>query len=165
MTRKTEPGHDGVTRRDFLECVGVATGCALITPLLQACEVAEIVIKEGGEFPFDIKDLAGLEKVGGMVPMKAGDHKLLLIRVDDSTVVALSQTCPHMNLSLSPDNGGKWDGKKLVCPWHKSEFGADGKYLGGVTVAPKDVPDLPSYEVVFDAKAGTGVIKVGGGPA
>ncbi len=161
MARKTDQGHDAVTRRGFLECVGAATGCALVVPLLQACEVAEIIVKEGGEFPFSVTDLPELQTVGGMALHTAGDHKLLLIRVDDSTVAAFSQTCPHLNLTLSPKSGAKWDGKKLTCPWHQSQFGVDGKYLGGVTVAPKDVPDLPKYEVVFDAKAGTGVINVG----
>lgn len=151
-----------LSRRRFLHRLSQATGCALTLPLLQACEVAELTPVEGGTYAFDLIALPDLAKVGGFAAIAAGSTRALLIRLDQATVLAFDHLCPHFGLPMEPGKS-TWDGKKLTCQHHASEFGADGAYLGGAFVPWSGKErGLTVYDVVFDASSGKGTVTVGG---
>lgn len=74
-------------------------------------------------------------KPGQMRAVHAGRRRLALIRLDDGSYTAISDTCPHEGASLSNGKIEKmWVSDKVrcyetsenrmvaVCPWHNFEF-------------------------------------------
>lgn len=154
MTRSTP------TRRDFLCSLGVAGCAAALAPVMQGCEFAEVhsgPISAGTlEFDVGVAPYTALAKPGGeAVPPDVGGRKLLLIRTNATTIVALSRTCPHQGFDLSPDEAGVWDqtNQWLVCQAHGSVFGADGKVRQGPSTT-----GLASFPVTFDPATGKGTV-------
>ncbi|MCO4763057.1 MAG: Rieske (2Fe-2S) protein [Myxococcales bacterium] len=153
-----------VSRRRFLR--NVAGGCAAVG--LVGCEVSEIRTSGGSanELAFDLSEsqFAALKDTGAMVAANAGKTKLLLIRSNETTMVALNRVCPHLLCEMTPGGIGEWHDKEqnLECLCHNSKFGADGKYVANSVKGGGNVDDLESYPVSFDAAAGTGVVDLGG---
>lgn len=153
------------SRRAFLAGL---SGCA-VAGVLAGCEVAEVSSGSTGdakELSFKTSDnqYAALSAAGGMAAANAGTKKLLLIRTDDSTVVALDRVCTHAFCEMNPGGIGNWDAAKSVlrCGCHGSEFRPDGTYVDGSVGGGGSVADLGAYPVTFDASAGTGTVTLGG---
>lgn len=158
-------GGCATDRREALAKLIGAAGVAILASALPACTVAELKDQgsaPAGGVPFDLADaeFAALAEAGGMVPVDAGNLKILLVRVDDTRVVALERLCPHELCDMSPaalGGVGSWDAGSmaLVCNCHVSIFDAEGKLVAGPS--PRD---LVSYGVTFDPASGTGQIEV-----
>lgn len=71
---------------------------------------------------------------GQIKPYRVGGRRLAVMRLDDDSLRAMSDTCPHEGASLSQgklermwdadDTGGYRcnDAHVVVCPWHNFEF-------------------------------------------
>lgn len=60
--------------------------------------------------------------VGGMHPVAAEGHKLVVVRPDASSVRVLDNRCPHEGYPLSQ---GQLEGGMLTCCWHNWKFRVD----------------------------------------
>jgi len=80
-------------------------------------------------------------RVGGMKMVRAGDHRLVLVRTE-SGIHALDNACPHQGYGLAT---GELKGELLTCQWHNWKFCvADGTAIIGeesVACHPVDVVD------------------------
>lgn len=134
---------------------------------LPGCTISEL--KDAGGPPpaeginFNVADAtyAALAEPGGMVPVDAGPLAILLIRADDTRVVALERICPHEMCDMTPfaqGGVGSWDAGTMTlwCNCHASIFDTEGKQVSGPS--PRD---LVAYPVTFDAETGEGVLEVG----
>ena len=101
---------------------------------------------------------SGLADVNGTAVVDAAGRKLILIRTDASTVVALNRICTHQGADMDPTKSGSWDGERLRCRLHDSYFSSSGEALSGPATTA-----LASYPVSFDSTAGTGTVTIGAG--
>lgn len=144
-----------LNRREALGHLARCAGCALAVPALGGCTISRVFGGAGGDVAFDVSDatFAPLAEVGGAVPVDTGARKLMLIRVSEDEVVALDRICTHAVCDMAPGVDGTWDGEKLTCLCHFSEFSATGEVLKGPATR-----DLQRFTVEFDALAGTGTV-------
>ena len=83
-------------------------------------------------------------KNGEMKEVEAGDHKLLLSRIDDKYYIVDA----HCNHYGAPLKDGVLSGERVVCPWHHAVFNAKtGKALDGPAI-----DDIPALEVQIKEK-------------
>ncbi|MCA9543105.1 MAG: Rieske 2Fe-2S domain-containing protein [Myxococcales bacterium] len=138
-------------------------GCAVALATTTGCTIAEVFgVEGGGQLAFDLAEprFAALANVGGTVAVDVAGRPILLIRAGAQRLVALNRLCTHVQCDMNPDGGqGAWDGEKLTCTCHDSQFDADGKVLKGPATR-----DLTVYDVQFDAGTGQGTVTVGGAP-
>ncbi len=162
MNRTTPTAAEALSRRRFLSKLGHGAGCLFTARVLNGCVVAEVTPLQAGIYPFTVAELAELGKVGGIAGLDTGQRIILLIRKDDSTVIAFDNTCPHAGLPMEP-GPSTWDGKKLTCQYHDSTFTETGAYAGGALI-PWAGPErgLTVYPVQFDAASGSGTVTVEG---
>jgi len=148
-----------IDRRKFLKVVG-AGSCALVLGPT-GCTIAEVFTDGDGVLAFDLTDpiFSGLNDVDGTAVVDSAGRKLILIRTDASTIVALNRICTHLNRDMDPAKSGNWDGERLHCRAHNSYFSSSGEKLEGPATS-----DLASYPVTFDAAAGTGTVTITGAP-
>jgi nitrite reductase/ring-hydroxylating ferredoxin subunit len=150
----------GLSRRAVL-CGVAGGGCALALLQLTGCTVAEVYCEDddAANFDFDLTDerFSALSDVGGMVAVDNGCLKLVLIRRNDETVIALDRICPHTFCEMSPAASGAWHSseEELECTCHGSRFGADGALINGPAQSGVD-----SFPVSFDKEAGAGSVDV-----
>ena len=137
---------DHINRRNFVRLCG--TGCALVA---SGC-IAEVY---GGNGDFSLADdeFESLREVGGTAPINVEDRAVLLIRVGDDEVVALSRICTHQQCDLSPAIAGQFDvdSGQLRCLCHDARYNTSGKVVGGPAPAP-----LERFTVDFDPVEGRG---------
>lgn len=148
-------------RRAFLAAVGRAASCALVVPVVQACEVSRVRgdTSIAAEIDLDLStaEYAPLADVGGMVGVDSGAAKLLLIRDAADSLVCFDRFCPHSSLDMTghPAVDAAWDpsARQLTCPWHFSKFDAVGERVAGPTPT-----GINRYRIDFDATANTATI-------
>ncbi len=116
------------------QTVIVALACVKGDPLPAAA---------GGTVTFALADHPALAELGGstLAHVPAASDCLILLRVDETTVAALSSVCTHQGC----DVGYSSDARKLVCPCHGSEYGLDGAVLKDPAPRP-----LRRYPTSFD---------------
>lgn len=90
-----------------------------------------------------IADYPQLAAANGSVALTTSRGHLIVVRVDTTMVIAVSNVCTHAGCSViwrsSTDT--------LYCPCHGSEFGEDGAVLRGPAGRP-----LPSYPATVDGE-------------
>jgi len=137
------------TRRDFLKssagtigAVGVASvcsGCAWFNRKDVQVEAREDALSVRLEYAAH----PALREPNGFVRLKAkgGDLRLIVVKVPDGPVVALSMVCTHWSCDVN------WSAEQRVfdCPCHGSRFDTVGKVLEG----PADEP-LAVFPVLED---------------
>jgi nitrite reductase/ring-hydroxylating ferredoxin subunit len=160
----------GPSRRALLVA---ALRASLVCPVLAACEYIEIEDGAGGPgsgegpFVFNTNDprFAALGTVGGHACLAFGPLELLVVRANETEVIALERLCPHQNLPLGACGDApqavQWDpaSEVIVCPHHASIFARDGALIAGPS--PRGLTVFP---VAFDPDTGTGEIDFGGAP-
>ena len=149
--------RDAFDRRTLLKLMG--GGCALAAS--SGCTIAEVFgVTADGVVPFNLSEpeFAPLAMVGGTVSMDAGGRAVILIRVSDTKISALNRICTHEACDMKPGVLGKWDGSKLICLCHNSQFNAEGTVLRGPANRP-----LANYPVTFNPATGEGTITFGKG--
>ena len=144
-------------RRKFLGLFGCG-GCAVAMGQT-GCTIAEVFDQGSGSLTFNVAEqqFATLATVGGVTKADVAGRPLLLIRVNEASVVALNRLCTHVQCDMDPNKDGRWDGEKLICVCHDSHFDATGKVLRGPATR-----DLTTYPTTFDPISGVGEVVVGG---
>lgn len=148
-----------LTRRCFLQEVGLAGACAALMPLLAGCEVAEVLddpLPE--EIAFNTNDAPydTLKATGDLVALE--DLRVVLVRDGAGDILAFGRYCPHQNQDLadvSDSRSGQWSEEKreLTCRWHYSVFSETGEKVSGITPS-----GIPRYRVEYDAATGVGKV-------
>lgn len=170
MKRTQAPEPSGLSRRALLR--DAPSTVLSLGLLLQGCEFIEL--KESGErpptegTPFSLSDpdYAALSQVGGTACAALGAIPLVLVRANETSVLAFERNCPHFGLSMGPCEGNPqaavWDEERntLTCLWHVSVFSETGSRLEGP--APRGLQQFP---VRFDPEVGEGVILLREDPA
>jgi cytochrome b6-f complex iron-sulfur subunit len=131
------------TRRTFnLVLCGAAVELAACgSSLRTVTPAANQVSLSYAEFP-------ALASAGGSaVVAVSGSFPLAVVRVDDTSAVALSATCTHQGCTLEYAAGRE----QLHCPCHGADFDLGGAVINGPTIIP-----LP----VYAASAGPDAILV-----
>ena len=108
---------------------------------------------------FDLTDPVynGLNDVGGTSYIDVGDHKIILIRINDDEILALNRICTHSSCDMRIGVSGQWDqlAQQLTCLCHNSIFDRDGQVISGPANSPLEV-----YDVTFDQNNNSGSITV-----
>jgi Rieske Fe-S protein len=131
-------GCGGCSRRELLQGLGVAAigalavtagcsqqGTSLSTATSSSCGSGECI---------DLTNAANRELTtagGAMLVDMAGDT-IMVVRVSDAQVIALSAICTHAGCAMDYAAGQK----VLDCPCHGSQFATDGSVLRGPAVRP-----------------------------
>jgi len=132
------PGCGGCSRRELLQGLGVAAvgalvvvagcgqqGSTLSTATSASCGTGECI---------DLTDAANqpLTTAGGAMLIDMAGDTIMVVRISDSQVVALSAICTHAGCSMDYTAGQK----VLDCPCHGSQFATDGSVLRGPAARP-----------------------------
>jgi cytochrome b6-f complex iron-sulfur subunit len=132
------PACGGCSRRELLQGLGVAAvgalvvaagcgqqGSTLSTATSASCGTGECI---------DLTDAANqpLTTAGGAMLVDMAGDTIMVVRVSDTQVVALSAICTHAGCSMDYTAGQK----VLDCPCHGSQFATDGSVLRGPAVRP-----------------------------
>lgn len=146
-----------ITRRRFLKQTAATAAVAAALP---ACEFAESYV-EGEVLTFNLDDaqFAALQTVGQTVSypdkeLVADGFNVILVRLDEETIIALDRVCPHQGWNMDPDyesplpNGWDQENKVLQCGLHASQFSPSGELVFG------PASDIKSYPVTFDPASG-----------
>jgi len=97
-------------------------------------------------------DNAPLLQVDGARIITAAGKRLLVIRLDASTFIALSALCTHAGCTVNYAPARS----DIVCPCHGSTFALDGAVTHGPAVKP-----LAAFETTFDSAANRVTIVLG----
>lgn len=127
----------GCSRRDVLQGLGVAAVGALV--VAAGCEGEASLptatsSRCGAGRCLDLGDAANQEltAAGGAMLVDASDDTIMVIRISDTQVVALSAICTHAGCAMDYDASQH----RLDCPCHDSQFSTDGKVLRGPAIRP-----------------------------
>jgi cytochrome b6-f complex iron-sulfur subunit len=128
----------GCSRRELLQGLGVAAigslvvaagcgqqGSSLSTATSSSCGAGECI-------DLTIADNKPLTAAGGAMLVDMAGDTIMVVRVSDAQVVALSAICTHAGCSMDYAAGQK----VLDCPCHGSQFATDGSVLRGPAVRP-----------------------------
>ncbi len=58
-----------------------------------------------------------IPKTGDYTTYKIGDQSILLVRVDEDSIKAYYNFCPHRGTTLG-EGCGHYEGGKIICPFH-----------------------------------------------
>jgi cytochrome b6-f complex iron-sulfur subunit len=132
------PGCGGCSRRELLRGLGVAAvgalvvgagcgqqGSSLSTATSASCGTGECI---------DLTDAANqpLTTAGGAMLVDMTGDTIMVVRVSDTQVIALSAICTHAGCTMDYTAGQK----VLDCPCHGSQFATDGSVLRGPATRP-----------------------------
>ena len=132
------PGCGGCSRRELLQGLGVAAvgalvvaagcsqqGSSLPTATSSSCGAGECI-------DLSIADNKPLTATGGAMLVDMAGDTIMVVRVSDTQVVALSAICTHAGCSMDYVAGQK----VIDCACHGSQFATDGSVLRGPAVRP-----------------------------
>jgi thiosulfate dehydrogenase [quinone] large subunit len=132
-----------VARREFLGQCGLmvllAGGAAT---LLQACDTSEVNAPTGsgsveiGVGSLDADGKALISDENGPDAMK-----ILVIRKDATTYLAMTTKCTHQGCQVNPPQNGS-----ITCPCHGSRYTLEGAVINGPAPSP-----LHRYATTYDA--------------
>lgn len=129
----TASGCGGCSRRELLHGLGVAAvgalavaagcsqpGSSLSTATSSSCGSGECI---------DLTNAANkdLTTAGGAMLIDMASDTVMVIRVSDTEVVALSAICTHAGCSMDFNASQQ----QLDCPCHGSQFSTDGQVVRG----------------------------------
>ncbi len=125
-------GCGGCSRRSVLQGLGVAAVGALI---LEACQQPGSSLATanstscGTGHCIDLGDTANKElaTAGGAMLVDSSNDTIMVVRVSDTQVIALSAICTHAGCSMDYVAAQQL----LDCACHGSQFSTDGKVLRG----------------------------------
>src|SRR4051812_11674587 len=132
------PGCGGCSRRELLHRLGVAAVGALVVAAGcsdpgSSMSIATTSSCGTGEC-IDLHDAANqpLTRVGGAMLVDMAGDTVMVVRMSDTEVVAVSAICTHAGCSMDYSTGQKL----LDCPCHGSQFATDGSVLRGPATRP-----------------------------
>jgi cytochrome b6-f complex iron-sulfur subunit len=134
MTKKTSP-CSGCSRRALLQGLGVTAIGTLLIGTAAGCQssapptATSTTCSDSGGICVSLSDPANapLAKAGGAMIVDGANDSILVIRMSDTEVVAVSAVCTHEGCICDFDQAAK----VVSCPCHGSQFGQDGHVLRG----------------------------------
>ena len=120
-------------RRNFITTIVAALGALITGTFSRYAQAKKLGIK--------LDAVAAIRKPGGSVILKLAGKQIMLIRVSDKDITAISPVCTHQDCFV----GYNAARKRLDCKCHGSSFDLGGKVLSGP--APKP---LPLYKAQLD---------------
>jgi cytochrome b6-f complex iron-sulfur subunit len=137
----------GLDRRTFLSRALYSAAAVA----LAACGVSDASTAPfTGSASLNISSYPSLATVGGVALATANGAPLALVRVSETSILALSRSCPHEGgrIDVNGSSGG------FICARHGARFTLTGQWSGG-----QRTTNMRSYGTTFDP--GTGAITVG----
>jgi Rieske Fe-S protein len=125
-----------ISRKGFFAVLGGGLALMLMKPL--RVFGAEPAKKKALAVP--LSTLPELATPGGGTIVKLKDIPVMLIRVDEKTVVAYKPVCTHDKCAVQYNATDK----NIVCPCHQAKFDLTGKPIMG----PPTIP-LESYKAII----------------
>lgn len=133
-------GDGGLDRRTFLSRAMMSA--AMLA--LAACGVSDgTTAPFSGSATVNISSYPSLATVGGVALVTLNGSLLALVRASQTSVIALSRTCPHEGATVNTSGSG------FTCPRHGARFSITGQWLGG-----QPTTNMRSYATTFDASSG-----------
>ncbi len=129
---KSDEPCDGCSRRALLRGLGLAaTGLVVLAGCQPGGAALGNVTACGPETCVDLADPANtpLATVGGSLLVQVGSDTVMLMRIDATTVLAVSAICTHNGCTIDYVAGDQ----TLRCPCHGAHFGSDGHVISGPT--------------------------------
>jgi cytochrome b6-f complex iron-sulfur subunit len=123
------------TRRDVLYTIGLAATTTAIgcTGTSGSNVPAGTGALCGSDLCFKLSDNSALATVGGMLLFTAAGKEILVQRISDTELLALSAECTHDGCNVD------FDGRdRFTCPCHGSAFELDGTVINGPAQRPLD---------------------------
>ncbi len=138
------PPQSLYTRREFavlasLSCLAVACSSASDGPTAPS---GNGVIINGNVMTVPLNQNPSLAEAGGMIIVS--QVNALVLRVSATEYRALTSVCTHEGCTVS-----RYDGTRLTCPCHGSQFAPSGAVLTGPASSA-----LKSYSTTFDQATG-----------
>ncbi len=130
------PGCGGCSRRELLQGLGVAAVGALVVAAgcsQQGSSLSTATTSScGAGACIDLTNSANQElaTAGGAMLVDMASDTIMVVRISDTKVVALSAICTHAGCSMDYNAGEKL----LDCPCHGSQFATDGTVVRGPAV-------------------------------
>ena len=135
--------------------------------LLTSCEQNEDILQHQSiTFPITIAldkpELTPLNTIGGAVyynePTLNNGNDFIIVRVNQSTMLAVSSLCTHQGCQVNLPTPDK---TTLFCPCHFAEFSSQ---TGAVTVQPKQgsATNLPVFDTEYNQIANVLVVYLPG---
>lgn len=137
-----------LSRREFARLAGLAcmaAACSTDDGGLTAPTATGVTIN-GNTMTLTVGDNPTLNQSNGMVLVP--QRSVLVVRVASGQYQALSSVCTHQGCTVST-----FDGSRLTCPCHGSQFNASGTVAKGPATSA-----LRAFPTTFDS--GTGMISV-----
>lgn len=134
-----------MSRRDFARLAGLACAAAACSgsdggPTAPDAAVISI---NGNTMTLLVAQNPALSRSNGMV--LASQRSVLVLRTGGNQFQALSSVCTHQACTVS-----EFDGSRLTCPCHGSQFSTSGAVTKGPATAA-----LRSFPTTFDSATGT----------
>jgi cytochrome b6-f complex iron-sulfur subunit len=125
------------SRRNFLETIalGAAGGLVLSACLNNGANLPSATTTACGTSTcIDLTDTANaaLAQTGGSMVLDSSGDTIIVVRVSDTQVIALSAVCTHAGCLVDYNASAQ----RLDCNCHGSEFGEDGRVLRGPASRP-----------------------------
>jgi len=148
------------TRRQFisnaLQSAGIIFCAGSLAGLIQSCESNESPSGNSLngtqiDFPLNTPGLEALSKVGGAayknVPNQNNDKDILIIRLTESSFLAVTSICSHQGCSVQPPDT---EYSNIYCPCHGAEFNPES---GKVEKQPTNgsATSLASFPVKYNS--------------
>jgi len=125
------PGCGDCSRRAVLRGLGAAAvGALMLTGCQQGSSLPTATAAScGANQCIDLGDAANKDLVttGGAMLFDIANDTIMVIRISDTQVIALSAICTHAGCSVDYSAGTQ----RLDCPCHGSQFSTDGKVVRG----------------------------------
>jgi cytochrome b6-f complex iron-sulfur subunit len=121
--------------------VRYADGVVTVQPRRGSSCGAELPPLVAGKLTLRLSEFPMLAAAGGSIVGQPEGlaHKIVVLRADDTTIVALNAKCTHAGCDVA------WQSDRFQCPCHGSSFELDGTVLEGIAPRPLD-----NYPVRFD---------------
>lgn len=136
--KRTSP-CSGCSRRAILQGIGVSAIGTLLLGSISGCQSAATPTAttstcSTGGICVSLSDPANapLAKTGGAMIVDSANDSILVMRVSDTEVAAVSAVCTHAGCIVDFDQ----QAKLVNCPCHGSQFGEDGHVIRGPARTP-----------------------------
>lgn len=120
-------------RREMLYTIGIGAAATSLLGCTGTSEQSNLPTGTGAmcgaDFCFKLSENAELEEVGGIMFFVAGSRKLLIRRVSETELIAISAVCTHAACTVGIS--GVAPDETYSCPCHGSRFALDGSVING----------------------------------
>jgi cytochrome b6-f complex iron-sulfur subunit len=126
------------SRRAVLEGIGVAAVALLAGCGSNGADLPSATTTTcGADTCIDLTDAANsdLTQTGGTMRFDTANDTILVARMSDTTVIALSAVCTHAGCIVDFNSSAQ----RIDCACHGSEFGVDGHVIQGPARSPLKV--------------------------